>query len=130
VRHTETVAESFGSDLAELVTILDSESKRSPEITSLEAWRQRAYAMHLRAAVPRTATTAARSRYTLLIPDWLVASWTISAANTAVSLSDWVSDFIGRVPDCVAAWEAAAAESGQHLSEWIFTVSLGELRQR
>lgn len=130
VRHVEELAEALDLPPTGVLEALDSALEDVPSLAPLEARRQRAYAQQLRAANSSGSRRPHMSRYSLAIPDYMVAAWSIAAAEAAMAISTYVATIVKRVPPRVAEWEAAAAERGQPLAEWIYAVGLRALKER
>ena len=128
VRVVDTIAEAALARTSDIVTTLDHAAAAPEAVAPLETRRQRAYAHHLRAATPVSRVPAHRRRFSLALPDQLLAGWSIGAVAAAATISDYVSGLALRVPPHVVAWEVAAAERGQPLAEWIYAETLRALR--
>lgn len=123
-RHLRTAADLLdlsGSQVADHLDAVASEPLGA--LAPVSAHRQRAYAKLLRSGQAGP-TPPPRNRFTLRLPDQMLAAWTLLASRNSKSTSDFVADLLPTAPRHAVRWEAASAEGGQQLGEWIYMQSL------
>jgi hypothetical protein len=120
-RHVEDVAQALGLGPDEISHWLDQAAQsRRRHPTTLAARHLAAYAGYLRDGDPSLPPPSAETGLHLLVPDALVAAWSLDASRSGADLTSWVVERITNAPDSAVAWEAAAADAGATLGEWIW----------
>jgi hypothetical protein len=120
-RHLEDVALALSLGRDEISHWLDQAAQpRRRHATTLTARHLAAYARYLRDGDPSLPPPSAETALHLLVPDVVVAAWSLGAARSGSDLTAWVADRITNAPAGAVEWEAAAADTGATLGEWIW----------
>jgi hypothetical protein len=120
-RHLEDVARALTLEPDEISRSLDQAAQSCRKHPTILAARHlAAYAGYVRDGDPSLPPPAAATRLHLVMPDAVVAAWSLEAARSGVDVSSWVVQALANAPGNAAAWEAAAADTAATLGEWIW----------